>query len=178
MGSDSVEHIKEGKVVALCNQGQEIFVRELGGIYEHSPWIAERAWKQQPFATVEELHAALVNVVSDASASEQLALICAHPELAGKEADEGSLTAASTNEQRGAGLNQCSREELARLRRLNAEYRSKFGFPFVIAVKGLSRYQIMDAIESRMANTRDSEFQACLDQIFKIAKFRLEAFFE
>jgi 2-oxo-4-hydroxy-4-carboxy-5-ureidoimidazoline decarboxylase len=178
MGSETVEHLKDSKVGALCDQGQEIFVRELGGVYEHSPWIAERAWKQQPFTSVEELHAALVSVVTQASASEQLALICAHPELAGKEAEEGSLTAASTHEQRGAGLDQCSREELARLRSLNAEYRSKFGFPFVIAVKGLSRYAIMDAMQSRLGNTQQSEFQVCLEQIFKIAKFRLDARFE
>lgn len=178
MRSETVEYLKESKVSALCDQGQEIFVRELSGIYEHSPWIAQRAWKQQPFLTVEELHAALVRVVTKASASEQLGLICAHPELAGKEAEEGSLTAASTHEQRGAGLDQCSRDELARLRRLNAEYRSKFGFPFVIAVKGLSRYAIMDAMQARIRNTQQSEFRVCLEQIFKIARFRLDALFE
>lgn len=178
MELDTVQHLKNSKVAALCAMGREVFVRELSGIYEHSPWIAQRAWEQQPFEGVEELHEALRSVVKNASEEEQLRLICAHPELAGKEAEEGSLTTASTHEQAGAGLNQCSREELERLRRLNAEYREKFGFPFVIAVKGLSRYQIMDAMKSRTGNTREAEFNDCLEQIFKIAKFRLEAFFE
>lgn len=176
--SGTVEQLQNNKVSALCDRGQEVFVSQLGGIYEHSPWIAQRAWAQQPFKGVEDLHAALVSVVQRASNDEQLGLICAHPELAGKEAEEGSLTTASTYEQQGAGLNQCSSEELQRLRRLNAEYRSKFGFPCVIAVKGLTRYQIMDAMQSRLGNTREVEFQDCLDQIHKIARFRLDALFE
>lgn len=178
MGSDTIEQLKNTKVVGLCAKGKEAFIGYLGGIYEHSPWIAERAWEHQPFESIEELHAALVLVVKGASQEEQLGLICAHPELAGKEAEEGVLTAASTSEQRGAGLDQCSREELQRLRQLNADYRQKFGFPFVIAVKGLTRYQIMDAVDARLGNSREAEFEACLEQIFKIAKFRLEALFE
>jgi len=116
-------------------------------------------------------------VVDTASPSEQFALICAHPELAGKEAEEGTLTDASTGEQRGAGLDQCSKEELQRLRGLNKTYRDRFGFPFVIAVKGLTRHQIMDGVEARLANDRDTEFRACLKEIGKIARFRLDALF-
>lgn len=178
MGTNTVEQLKNSKIAALCQRGQEAFVSQLGGIYEHSPWIAERAWKQQPFGSVDDLHAALMAVVKQASKQEQLDLICAHPELAGKEAEEGSLTTASTYEQQGAGLNQCSREELNRLRQLNEAYRGKFGFPCVIAVKGLNRYQIMDAMQSRLGNSQEIEFNDCLEQIFKIAKFRLDAFFE
>lgn len=178
MGTNTVEQINNSKVAALCQKGQEAFVSELGGIYEHSPWIAQRAWNQGPFSAVEDLHKALMSVVEQASQEEQLGLICAHPELAGKEAEEGSLTVASTYEQQGAGLNQCSREELDRLRKLNAAYRSKFGFPCVIAVKGLTRYQIMDTMQSRIANSQETEFRDCLEQIFKIAKFRLDALFE
>ncbi|HEX2519354.1 MAG TPA: 2-oxo-4-hydroxy-4-carboxy-5-ureidoimidazoline decarboxylase, partial [Castellaniella sp.] len=112
-----------------------------------------------------------------ASRDEQLALITAHPELAGKEAAAGTLTSDSTREQRGAGLDQCSPDELKRLRSLNAAYRERFGFPFVIAVKDRSRYQIMEAIEERLHNDEDTELTTCLDQIGQIARFRLDAQF-
>ncbi|MER1966609.1 2-oxo-4-hydroxy-4-carboxy-5-ureidoimidazoline decarboxylase [Castellaniella sp. GW247-6E4] len=159
----------------LSGLPQAEFTRELGAIFEHSPWIPERAWAARPFATVDELHRAMLNVMLAADPAEQLALIAAHPELAGKEAAAGTLTTASTSEQRGAGLDQCSPDELTRLRSLNARYRERFGFPFVIAVKGRSRYQIMDAIEERLHNGRDAEFAACLGQIGQIARFRLDA---
>ena len=151
------------------------FVARLADIFEHSPWIPERAWAARPFTSIDALHAAMLAVLDAASDEEKLGLIRAHPELAGKEAAAGTLTTASTGEQRGAGLDQCSAEELARLRRLNAQYRERFGFPFVIAVKGLSRYQIMDAVEARLAHDRAGEFRACLTEIGKIARFRLEA---
>ena len=156
---------------------QAEFSQALGAIFEHSPWIPERAWALRPFATVEELHRAMLQVVRTADPAERLALIAAHPELAGKEAAAGTLTDASTHEQRGAGLDQCTADELARLRGLNARYRERFGFPFVIAVKGRSRYQIMDAIEERLHNGRDAEFETCLEQIGHIARFRLDALF-
>ena len=151
------------------------FIARLGDIFEHSPWVPERAWAERPFASIDALHAAMVAVVDAASEAEQLALICAHPELAGKEAAAGTLTAHSTGEQRGAGLDQCTPDEIVRLSVLNAEYRARFGFPFVIAVKGLTRKQIMDAIEARLANDRPTEFRACLAQIARIARFRLDA---
>ncbi len=99
------------------------------------------------------------------------------PHLAGKEAESGTLTTASTDEQRGAGLDQCSKEELQRLRQLNHDYRARFGFPFVVAVKGLSRHEIMDQVEARLTNDRDTEFRTCLNEIGKIARFRLDALF-
>lgn len=168
--------IKPGAALAaLSAMPQAEFVGHLGDIFEHSPWIAERAWAARPFASIEALHAAMVAAVDHASEAEQLGLIRAHPELAGKEAAAGTLTAASTGEQRGAGLDQCSAEEIQRLRGLNAAYRERFGFPFVIAVKGLSRYQIMDAVEARLKNDRATEFRACLEQIGRIARFRLDA---
>lgn len=161
----------------LSSLSQADFVRELGSIFEHSPWIPERAWAARPFADVDALHQAMMQVVREAAPDERLALIAAHPELAGKEAAAGTLTQHSTSEQRGAGLDQCSPDELQRLRNLNADYRQRFGFPFVIAVKGRSRYQIMDAIEQRLHNARDDEFDTCLDQIGQIARFRLDALF-
>ncbi len=161
----------------LSSLTQAEFSRELGAIFEHSPWIPERAWAARPFATVDALHQAMMRVVQRADPAEQLALIAAHPELAGKEATAGTLTDASTSEQRSAGLDQCSATELRRLRQLNAAYRERFGFPFVIAVKGRSRHQIMDAIVNRLQNDREVELAACLDQIAQIARFRLEAQF-
>lgn len=162
---------------ALSSMTQEAFTERLGDIFEHSPWIASNAWQARPFASVEGLHTAMTRVVDQASDADKLALITAHPELAGKEAASGTLTSASTGEQRGAGLDQCSADELLRLRSLNARYRERFGFPFVIAVKGLSRYQIMDAIEIRLRNNHDTEFAACLREIGKIARFRLDSLF-
>ena len=164
-------------LAALSRLPQGAFVARLEGIFEHSPWIAERAWSAGPFASIDALHAAMCLVVDTADPTEQLALICAHPELAGKEAEAGTLTTASTGEQRGAGLDQCSKEELERLRRLNEDYRARFGFPFVVAVKGLTRHQIMDRVEARLANARDTEFRTCLAEIGKIARFRLDALF-
>jgi 2-oxo-4-hydroxy-4-carboxy-5-ureidoimidazoline decarboxylase len=164
-------------VADLNAMDQQAFVNRLEGIFEHSPWIAERAWPARPFDSVDSLHAAMLQVLAQASDAEKLALICAHPELAGKEAQEGTLTTASTGEQRGAGLDQCSRDELLRLRSLNARYRERFGFPFVIAVKGFSRYQIMDAVEARLQHDRPTEFAECLKQIGRIARFRLDALF-
>ncbi|HQZ02255.1 MAG TPA: 2-oxo-4-hydroxy-4-carboxy-5-ureidoimidazoline decarboxylase [Thauera sp.] len=161
----------------LSKLPQDAFIARLDGIFEHSPWVAERAWSTGPFDSIDALHAAMCLVVDAAEATEQLALICAHPELAGKEAEDGTLTTASTGEQRGAGLDQCSKEELQRLRQLNHDYRARFGFPFVVAVKGLSRHQIMDQVQARLANERDTEFRACLREIGKIARFRLDAMF-
>src|SRR3546814_8370527 len=102
---------------------QPDFTSCLEGVFEHSPWIPERAWAARPFASVDALHSAMVAVVNDAGQDEKLALITAHPELAGREAAGGTLTESSTHEQKGAGLNQCSAQELARLRTLNAAYR-------------------------------------------------------
>ncbi len=159
----------------LSNMSQADFVATLGDIFEHSPWVAERAWKSRPFDSIDALHATMVAAVDAASKEEQTALIRAHPELAGKEAKSGTLTKASTGEQKGAGLDQCTPEELARLHRLNAAYQERFGFPFIIAVKGRNRHQIMDAVEERIANDMDTEFRTCLDQIAQIGRFRLDA---
>lgn len=154
---------------------QADFTARLAQVFEHSPWIAERAWHQRPYASIDELHQAMIKVVDNAEPAEQVALIRAHPELAGKEAASGTLTDASATEQQGAGLDQCSPDELARLRQLNTDYRTRFGFPFIIAVKGLSRYDIMDAITARLNNNTATEQLTCLAEISKIARFRLNA---
>lgn len=162
----------------LSELPQAEFTQVLNAIFEHSPWIPERAWVARPFSGIDALHRAMVDVVQQADPAEQLALIVAHPELAGREAAAGTLTDASTSEQRGAGLDQCTAEELTRLRSLNAAYRERFGFPFVIAVKGRGRHEIMDIIAERLQHDRDTEFAICLDQIAQIARFRLEAQFK
>ncbi|WP_394780888.1 2-oxo-4-hydroxy-4-carboxy-5-ureidoimidazoline decarboxylase [Undibacterium sp.] len=152
---------------------QEKFVSVLGAIFEHSPWVAERAYAQRPFALVQDLHTAMAQAVRNADEGMQLALIRAHPELAGKAAVRGELTAESTREQSGAGLGQCSAEEFDTLQKLNADYNTKFGFPFVIAVRGHDRHSIIRHFSRRLASDRATEMQECLEQIIKIGGFRL-----
>lgn len=175
MSTQTPTHSSDAALAELSRLPQDAFVARLDGIFEHSAWIAERAWRAGPFDSIDALHAAMCQVVDAAASSEQLGLIRAHPELAGKEAEEGTLTTASTGEQRGAGLDQCSKEELQRLRSLNKDYADRFGFPFVVAVKGLTRHQIMDRVEARLANDRDTEIRTCLNEIGRIARFRLDA---
>lgn len=149
------------------------FVELLGGIFEHSPWVAERACVQRPFALVRDLHQAMADAVMSAPLPMQLALIRAHPELAGKAAVRGELTAESTREQSGAGLSECSADEFATLQKLNASYNAKFGFPFVIAVRGHDRHSIIAHFSRRLESTQEVETQECLEQIIKIGGFRL-----
>ena len=157
----------------LLDQAQ--FVAALAGIYEHSPWVPERAWSRRPFADIDDLHTALAAVVASAAKDEQLALVRAHPELAGKAMTDGSLTADSTAEQSRAGLMHCSPAELARLRELNARYNDKFGFPFILAVKGYDRVGVIAEFARRVDNDMAAEFAESLRQIEKIARLRLEA---
>jgi N-carbamoyl-L-amino-acid hydrolase len=154
------------------------FIDRLRGIYEHSPWIPERAAAQRPFINATALKLALQSVVGAAALDEQLALIRAHPELAGKAAVAGQLTAESTSEQAKSGLHLCSAEEFAALHQLNANYNAKFGFPFILAVKGpdgqgLSRRAIIAAFTRRLKNQRADEIAECLRQIKRIAEIRL-----
>ena len=154
------------------------FVVALGGIFEDSPWVAEAAWPRHPFATLDALYRAMVDAVRAAAEDAQLALIRAHPELAGKAAVRGELTADSKAEQSGAGLNQCSPQEFARLQELNRAYNAKFGFPFIIAVKGLDRAAIIKRFTERLERDRAAEFEEALQQIARIAWLRLEALVE
>ena len=151
------------------------FATALGGIFERSPWVAERASTARPFGSIAALHAAMLDVVDNAPEEKRLALIRAHPELAGKAAIRGELTADSTMEQSGAGLSQCTAEELARLTALNAAYNAKFGFPFVLAVRGYDRAGILHEFERRIHGDRDTEFDEALQQIGKITRSRLDA---
>ncbi|PLP98688.1 2-oxo-4-hydroxy-4-carboxy-5-ureidoimidazoline decarboxylase [Cupriavidus pauculus] len=149
------------------------FIKVLGGIYEHSPWFAEAAAKQRPFANTADLAAALREAVDAAGQEAQIKLVRAHPELAGKAAVRGELTAESTREQAGAGLDQCTAEEFQRLQDLNTAYNRKFGFPFILAVRGYDRHGIIDAFARRIENEPAVELQTCINQIHRIAQFRL-----
>jgi len=160
-------------VAALNALDQGAFTDYLAGIYEHSPWIPQRTWSKHPFADRQALADALAAVLAAADREEQLALIRAHPELAGKAAIRGELTDDSRREQAGAGLDQCSPEEFATLQRANGAYGEKFGFPFIIAVKGLGRGEIIAALERRLECPRETEFAEALNQINRIAAFRL-----
>jgi N-carbamoyl-L-amino-acid hydrolase len=157
---------------------REEFVALLDGTYEHSPWIAERAWARRPFASLAALKHALVEVLRDAGRDAQLALIRAHPELAGKAMVSKTLTAESTNEQGKAGLTDCTPEEFAKIQRLNAEYNAKFGWPFILAVRGprgrgLGRAEIIATFERRLGGHPDFEFAESLRNIHRIAEIRL-----
>ena len=155
------------------------FVALLAGTYEHSPWVVERAEPKRPFATLAQLKRALVEVVSQASRDDRLALLRAHPELAGKAMAAGSLTAESTNEQGRAGLTRCTPAELATVLRLNAAYTAKFGFPFMLAVRGprgsgLAKAEIIATFERRLDNHPDFEFAEALRNVHRVAELRLD----
>lgn len=152
---------------------QADFTAALGGIFEHSPWIPEATWPRRPFASVEALHAQMCATLAAADPDAKLALIRAHPELAGKLAIRGELTEASLREQAGAGLNQCSPEEFSRLTELNAAYIARFGFPFILAVRGHDRASIIANMAQRVGNDRGTEIATALAQIERIAGFRL-----
>jgi 2-oxo-4-hydroxy-4-carboxy-5-ureidoimidazoline decarboxylase len=152
------------------------FSQLFGPVYEHSPWIAERAFALRPadgFASRAHVHAALAATVQSASEAEKVALLNAHPELAGKEAAAGALTSASTSEQASAGLTAMTAADVAQLRELNAAYREKFGFPFIIAVRNNTQTAIFGAIKSRLFNTRVMELNNALMQVGEIARLRL-----
>ena len=146
------------------------FVSAIGWVFEHAPWVAGRAWEMRPFENVEELHRALVEQVERGSPEEQLALLRAHPDLGTR----ARVSDASSAEQAGAGLDQLTQAEFERLRGLNEAYRDKFGFPFLFAVKGSTKHDILDALEGRVRSSREEEYLVALDQVYRIARFRLE----
>lgn len=154
------------------------FVKVLGSLFEHSPWVAERAEIRRPFAHIGALHTAMVHAVESATPAEQLLLLRAHPELAGKEARAGEMTASSQAEQSSARLNALDATELACLTELNATYRQKFGFPFIIAVRHHTKRSIFSELERRNANDAETELPNALQQVYAITRLRLDALFE
>ena len=162
------------RVSDLNGADRAAFVAALGAVFEHSPWIAERAFAQRPFAAIDDLHAAMAHAVGTAEEGEKLALLQAHPELAGKLARAGAMTTSSLGEQSGAGLDRLGDAEFARFESLNAAYGAKFGFPFIIAVRDHDKAGILDEFERRLGNGVAQEFEAALAEVLKIARFRLE----
>jgi 2-oxo-4-hydroxy-4-carboxy-5-ureidoimidazoline decarboxylase len=151
---------------------RDAFIARYGELFEHSPWVVERAADRLP---LDDLHAGLVAAVADATPDEQLALIRAHPELAGKAAIDKTLTDASNAEQASAGLDRLTQDEFDRFHTLNRAYRERFDFPFIICVRKTSKAGIISAMESRLANDRETEFAAALHEIGEIVRLRLGA---
>lgn len=154
------------------------FINRFGGIYEHSAWVAEAVHGQPGIDTVDGLHAAMRAVVDGSDQGARLALLRAHPELACAPAQVSELSAESASEQSGAGLDRCTPAEYAEFQQLNAAYRRKFGFPFIIAVRGLNRQAILDAFRARIEHSRELEFETALAQVHRIAGLRLQALIE
>ncbi len=155
-------------------QSKAGFIEKFGHIFEHSPWVVERTWERRPFADAQALHAAFMAEVSAAAPAAQLALINAHPELAGKV----ELTEASLSEQQGVGLKHLTAAEFERFSALNAAYREKFGFPFIICVRLNTKTSILAAFERRLAQDRPAEHDEALAQIGLIARLRLQDLLE
>lgn len=158
------------------SMGRQAFVERFGDIYEHSSWVAERTFAQGLGPTADSpsgLAGLMAGIMLAASREKQLALIRAHPDLAGKAAVAGDLTDASKSEQAGAGLDRCTGEEFAEFQRLNAAYKERFGFPFILAVAGKTRHDILDAFRQRLDNDTETEFAEALKQINRIALVRL-----
>lgn len=154
------------------------FVDRFGSIYEHSAWVAEAAWSEVGNCTIRtfgSLAEIMAKAVANSSDSSKLLLLRAHPQLASKAALAGELTAASNQEQSAAGLNACSPDELLQIQKLNADYSGKFGFPFIIAVTGLTRGEIIAAMARRVGNSDETEFAEALRQVDCIAQIRLAA---
>lgn len=155
---------------------REEFLATFGPVFEHSAWIAENVWNDgldTRHETAAGMHEVMCNEIRRADDEQKLALLRAHPELAVRVGND-ELTGHSRREQHGAGLNQCTDEEYAEFQRLNQAYREKFGFPFILAVKGYHRRQILEIFQRRLEHTPEEELQAALAQVMRIALFRLE----
>ncbi len=149
---------------------QEEFVAALGAVFEETPAIAQQAWNARPFRDGADLHQKMVRVVNAMSEDEQLALIKAHPDLGSR----ARMAAASVQEQAGVGLDRLSPEEYQRFQSLNHAYQTKFGFPFIIAVKNHTKASILATFEQRLQNSTEAEKQQALAEISQIARFRLD----
>ena len=150
------------------------FLAHFGTVFEHSPWVAERAWRRRPFSSVEALHCAMMTEVREAKFDEQLSLVRAHPELAGREAREGALTADSSAEQARLGLTALSSEQFQAIAELNRSYREKFSFPCIVALRlHASRDSVMSEMRRRLANDAVTELRNALEQIGHITRGRL-----
>ncbi len=166
--------MKRYTIKELNEMPQAEFTGVVGPVFEHSPWIAERAWAKRPFANVEALHQILCETVKESGSFKQLDLIRAHPDLVGRAALAGTLTQSSTTEQASAGLDRLTPDEIARFQKYNDEYRERFGFPFVICARLNKKDAILAGFEVRLKNSRENEVQTALTEIGKIALLRLQ----
>ena len=167
-------------VIEPSDMDREEFMEVFGPVFEHSPWIAEDVWNdgvEMRHDTVPAMHEAMCNEIRRASHEAKLELLRAHPELRAMQADH-DLTSHSHGEQTRSGLDKCSAEEKAEFDRLNSAYREKFGFPFILAIKGYQRKQILEIFKRRLEHGEEEEFQAALGQVMKIALFRLQDIFQ
>ena len=160
----------------LSTRDRRAFVAAVGDVFEHAPWVAERAYAARPFVTVAALHGAMMQALRSAPRNEQLAFLRGHPELAGKVARAGAMTPDSRAEQGGLGLDRLSPADFARFERANAAYAQKFGFPFIVCVRRhASAESILATFEQRVGNDIETEFAAALTEIGHITRLRLEA---
>jgi 2-oxo-4-hydroxy-4-carboxy-5-ureidoimidazoline decarboxylase len=158
---------------ALNTAGKDAFVGALDGIFEDAPWVAERTFEARPFGTVAAVHDAMMAAVRAVPTSDQISFVAGHPDLAGKAARAGTIAPASVTEQAGLGLDRLSDEEFARFEKLNAAYRARFGFPFVICVRRQTRDAVLDAFDRRLGNDATLELAAALEEIGHITRLRL-----
>ena len=156
------------------NMSREAFISTFGSLYEHSPWVAERVFDAGPQDSPEQLHGAFRGAVLNSDRNAQLRLLRAHPELA---CSQAGLSGASRGEQAGAGLDACSQAEFDELRELNQRYQERFGFPFIVAVRGLDRHQILSLFRQRIEHDADLEFGQALEQVCQIGRHRLMGYF-
>ena len=154
----------------MNNLDQQRFVEHVGWIFENSPWVAERVWVRRPFRSFQNLHDWMIAEVESAPRDQRLALLRAHPDLGSR----ARISSVSTSEQAGAGLDRLTEDEHSRLLQWNESYKTKFGFPFLYAVKGSDKFEIMQALEQRLNSEPEQEFQEALRQVYRIAHFRLD----
>jgi OHCU decarboxylase len=157
---------------------KDAFVKALGGLFEGRPWIVEEAWSKGPFASVEALHQVLCSIMYEASIGRQVALLSVHPDLVGRAALAGTLSTASTSEQAAAGLDRLTPTEIASFQHYNQEYRTRFGFPFVICARENKKESILAGFEIRLANTYEQEISLALAEVAKICALRLSDLIE
>lgn len=153
---------------------RDAFVSKFGSLFEHSPWVAKAAWRERPFGDFAGLYEAFVGAMYEAPRARQLDLIRAHPDLAGKVAVAGELTAESEREQHFAGLDRLTPEEYEDFHRLNKAYRDKFGFPFIVCVREHGKETILADAAARLGHSRSEEIETALGEIARIARLRLE----
>ncbi len=162
-------------IASINAMDRDAFVAAVGPAFENAQWVAAAAWSSRPFANAAALHATMMNIVMQASEAQKLAFLRGHPELAGREAQAGTMTAESVSEQNSAGLNALTGSEIEEMQHANRSYRDRHGFPFIISVRGKTKQQIFAAMRARIAESTEAERCAALEQIGLITRGRIDA---